>query len=466
MKSQSKLVNSTRQKDARTYNDGLTNSTSLNNVVDLFFLAGASRTMSEEDIVKMIQRSYTEDSLLTVKCIFWAGNIRGGAGERRFFRIALKFLEDNYKETLLLNLELVPHFNRWDSLFNLESEEILSLVHEALQVKKNVLCAKWMPRKKQYNNFADKFRKKFELNHKQYRNLIVELSNTVEQQMCSKEFSEIKYSTVPSVAMNKYRTAFFRNDEARFKKFIDDVTEGKEEIKAGVLFPYQLYNALKNGDNTKAVEAQWNALPNYMEGNPERVLPVCDVSGSMYGLPLAVSVSLGLYLSERNESIFKDAFVTFSARPKMEYLKGTLSERVRQLEDADWDMNTDLNAVFELVLKRAVDDGLSQDDMPTMLLIISDMEFDECANLTAYDNIKAQYKQAGYVLPKIVFWNVNGRIGNVPASCDQEGVALISGCSPSIMKCFLEGKNITPESIVLETLNNEVYEDIKVANSI
>lgn len=466
MKSNSKLVNSTRQKDARTFNDALTNSTSLNSVVDLFFLAGASRTMSKEDIIKIIQKAYVEEPLLTVKCIFWAGNIRGGAGERRFFRIALRFLEDNYKETLLLNLELVPHFNRWDSLFNLESEEVLSLVHEALKVKKDGLCAKWMPRRKQYNNFADKFRKKFELNHKQYRNLIVELSKTVEQQMCSKEFAEIKYSSVPSVAMNKYRTAFFRNDEARFQKFIDDVTEGKEEIKAGVLFPYQLYDALYKGDNAKAVEAQWNALPNYMEGNPERILPICDVSGSMYGLPISVSVSLGIYLSERNESVFKDAFVTFSNKPKMQYLKGTLSERVRQLEDADWDMNTDLNAVFYLIFKRAVEDKLSQDDMPTMLLIISDMEFDKCADLTAYDNIKIRYEQAGYVMPKVVFWNVNGRVGNVPVTCDQEGVALISGCSPSIMKSFLEGKNITPESIVLETLNNEAYDDIKVANSI
>lgn len=464
MKSNSKLVNSTRQKDARTYNDGLTNSTSLNSVIDLFFLAGASRTMSEEDIVKMIQGAYVEDPLLTVKCIFWAGNIRGGAGERRFFRVALKFLEDNYKETLLLNLELIPHFNRWDSLFNLESEEVLSLVYDALKLKKDGLCAKWMPRKKQYNNFADKFRKRFELRHKQYRNLIVELSKTVEQQMCKKEFGKIKYSTVPSVAMNKYRTAFFRNDEMRFQKFIDDVTEGKEDIKAGVLFPYQLYDALKKGDNAKAVEAQWDALPNYMEENPERILPICDVSGSMWGFPMSVSVSLGIYLSERNESIFKDAFVTFSARPKMQYLKGTLSERMKQLEQADWDMNTDLNAVFNLVLKRAVDDKLSQNDMPTMLLIISDMEFDQCANLTAYDNIKVQYEQAGFIMPKVVFWNVNGRTGNVPVTCDQKGVALISGCSPSIMKSFFEGKSITPKSIVLETLNNEVYQDIKIIN--
>jgi len=465
MKSKSKLVNSTRQKDARTYNNALTNSTSLNNVIDLFFLAGASRTMSEEDIVKMLMRSYVEDPLLTVKCIFWAGNIRGGAGERRFFRVALKFLETHYRETLVLNLDLIPHFNRWDSLFTLEGEEVLNLVHEALIQKKDGLCAKWMPRKKQYDNFGDKFRKKFELNHKQYRKLIVELSETVEQQLCSKDFGSIKYSTVPSVAMNKYRTSFYRNDEKRFTEYIDAVTEGTEEIKAGVLFPYQLYESVKRGDEVKAVEAQWNALPNYMEGNPERILPVCDVSGSMYGLPIAVSVSLGIYLSERNESVFKDAFVTFSGCPKMQYLKGTLSERIGQLECAQWDMNTNLDAVFRLVLKRAVDDGLSQDDMPTMLLIISDMEFDQCAELTAYDNIKQKYEDAGYVMPKIVFWNVNGRVGNVPVTCDQEGVALISGCSPSIMKSFLEGKSITPESVLLETLNNEEYKDIKVANS-
>lgn len=473
MKSKSKLVNVTRQKDSLTHNGAITNSTSLNSVVDLFFLAGASRNMSEEDIRNIVQKAYVEDALLTVKCIFWAGNVRGGAGERRFLRIALKFLEDNYKDTLLVNLHLVPFFSRWDNLFHLESEEVLPLVYDALTQCEDRLCAKWMPRKKQYNNFADKFKKKYNLSPKEYRHLIVDLSKTVEQQMCNKDFKSIKYSEVPSVAMNKYRTAFYRNDESRFTQFIDAVNNGEEKINAGVLFPYQLYQAFNKGDNPDAIEAQWNALPNYLEGNPERILPICDVSGSMTGLPMDVSVSLGLYLSEKNESVFKDAFITFSGTPKMQYLQGSVVERMNQLRHAEWGMNTNIQATFDLVLARGLQEGLTQEDMPTMLLIISDMEFDSATrgghwgepsiSKTNFGVIKEKYEASGYKMPKLVFWNVNGRIGNCPVSYDESGTALISGCSPSIMKAFLEGKNITPESVVLEVLNSEEYNEIKLA---
>jgi len=288
--------------------------------------------------------------------------------------------------------------------------------------------------------------------------------------MCAKEWEKITYSHVPSVAMNKYRKAFLKNDEGRFNEFINLVHEGKEEIKAGVLFPHQLYQAYKKGEDKKAIEAQWINLPDYMADSNERIIPVCDVSGSMTSklgksnlAPMDVSVALGLYISERNKSIFKDAFITFSARPTMQYLKGSFSQRINQLEHAEWGMNTNLEAVYKLILDKATEYHISETEMPTKILIISDMEFDQCATNgsdTALKMIDRMYQSAGYKMPEIIFWNVNGRLGNVPANFKTKGVGLVSGFSPSILKSILQGNIDTPQSLMLRTVMSERYEPI------
>jgi hypothetical protein len=460
MNSNSKLVNATRQNDSLTANGMMTNSTSLNSNVDLFFLAGASRNMSEKDIELLFQKAVVENPLVALKLMFWARDPRGGAGERRFFRICSKFLNNNYLSYLEKNIHLIPEYGRWDDIFELNSDAILPLIKESLD-NENGLLAKWLPRQ---GEFANKVRKFMKLNPKEYRKLIVGLSNTIEQKMCAKEWDAITYKSVPSCAMNKYRKAFYKNDENRFTEYISLVNEGKEEIKAGVLFPHQLYQAYKKGENKNAVEAQWKNLIDYMANSEERIIPVCDVSGSMSGLPMDVSVSLGLYISERNRSIFKDAFITFSRRPKMQYLKGSLYERIRQLETADWDQNTDLEAVYNLLLSKAVENNLTEEDMPTKILIISDMEFDSATNRsdTAFSMIQRKYSEAGYNMPTIIFWNVNGRIGNVPANFKTKNVGLVSGFSPSILKSILQGSIDTPESLMLRTINSERYEAITI----
>ena len=331
------------------------------------------------------------------------------------------------------------------------------------------LLAKWLSRKGYEFN---KVRKYLGLNPKEYRKLIVGLSNTVEQKMCSKDWDAITYPHVPSVAMNKYRKAFLKNDTNRFNEFIGLVHEGKEEIKAGVLFPHQLYQAYKRNEDQKAVEAQWMNLPDYMADSTEKILPICDVSGSMdTGLgsskvtPMDVSVALGVYISERNKSIFKDAFITFSSNPKMQYLRGSLYERLRQLHSAEWSMSTNLEAVYKLILNTATKNNLAESDMPTKLLIISDMEFNSCAQNgsdTALSMIGKMYSDAGYKMPEIIFWNVNGRLGNVPSKFTQKGVGVVSGFSPSILKSILQGNIDTPEILMLRTVMSERYTPITV----
>lgn len=460
MLSNSKLANATRQKDSETLNGAVTHSTSLNNVLDLFFIAGASRNISEEDLKMMIIRAWVEDPLKTLKVIFWAGDIRAGAGERRFFRIALRILFYSSPKTLEKNAQHIPFFNRWDTLFILPKDISFPLIKKALD-SKDGLCAKWMPRKKQYNNFAGAFRSYYKLTPKQYRKLLVEATNVVEQKMCKKQWDEINYSSIPSVAMNKYRKAFYRNDDSRFTQFIDSAKSGKAKINAGVIFPYQLYQAFQRDENKDAIIAQWDQMPNFLEGSTERFLPVCDVSRSMSGLPMDISVSLGVYLSQRNISIFKDAFITFSRYPTMQFLRGDVCERFIQLRRADWENNTDLQKVFSLILENAIEHEVSQDEMPTKVLIISDMEFDRCADLTNYEAIKQKYVEYEYEIPGIIFWNVNGRPGNVPISFNEQNVALVSGASPSIMKSILGGV-VSPLGIMNKTIDNERYSKLEI----
>lgn len=458
MESTSTLVNATRQHDTFTANGAVTHSTSLDAVVDMFFIAGASRNMHPSDIIAMFERAYIQNPDLAVKCLFWARDCRGGAGERRFFQILMKHIIKFYPSISDQLMVQVPKFGYWKDVFQIEAPNANNIdwISRQLTEQSDRLLAKWYPRK---GTWFNALHKKLKVTPKEARKLLVTLSDgVVEKLMCAKQWGNIKYSSVPSRAFNAYKQAFERQDMNRFNTFVESVSEGTEKVNAGQLFPYELFQSYKLGERTDVINAQWKALPNYVtEGS---FLPVCDVSGSMYGLPMDISVSLGVYLSERNKSIFKDAFITFSGIPKMQYLTGDTCQRFGQLETADWGGNTNLQAVFELILASAKRGNVAPGDMPETLLIISDMEFDYCATDTNLEAVEKQYQASGYAMPKIAFWNVNGRKGNVPASAKKKDVALISGASPSIVKSVLSGKDFSPVGIMLETLGNERYKDI------
>jgi hypothetical protein len=467
------LIDAMRQNDTFTENWMPTHSTSLDRCVDLFAGIGSARNWSEDEIESAFVRAFEQEPLTAMKILFWARDVRGGAGERRVFRVITKYMDSNpnYDWALNKNIGLIPEYGRWDDLFPLNEEHVLGMIKHALLEHQNGLLAKWLPRK---GEFANKVRRYLGITPKAYRKLLVGLSNTVEQSMCAKEWDGIKYESVPSVAMNKYRKAFKRNDDVRFSAFIDAVVKGETSIKAGTLFPYQLYQAYKRRENEKAIEAQWMNLPNYMEGNPHRILPMCDTSGSMtsnYGghttnlVPMDISVSLGIYISERNEGIFKDAFLTFSGHPQLQYLKGSFTARCKQLETAHWSMNTNLEAAFRLILNKAAENMITPDEMPNMVLIISDMQFDSCVvqpSSNALQMIKRQYKESGYEFPKVIFWNINARVGKMPVSYVDENTGIVSGCSPAILTSILSGENLTPRDLMLRTINTPRYEAITI----
>ena len=322
-------------------------------------------------------------------------------------------------------------------------------------------------------------RKHLGLTPKEYRKLLAENSNTVEQLMCAKEWSKIEYSKLPSKAMSDLMKAFSKNDLERFQSYLTSVEKGEAKINAGAVYPYDIVKNLKQG-NAKGANVQWDALPNFMEGSAERVLPVVDVSGSMETAAggnanvtcMDVAISLGLYISERNVGPFQDAFVTFSESPTLQILKGSLNERYNQLARADWAMSTNLEAVFKLVLSKAKASNVSEDEMPTMILILSDMEFNSATNSyrstsawnpTAQEMIRTMYEDAGYKMPNIVYWNIQSRgDNNKPVHFDTNGTALVSGFSPALLTNLLGGKDMTPISMMMSVIDSERYSVVTV----
>ena len=456
--------------EARTWNGMKALESTLSNTTDLFFKIGASRGKT---ITTQFEKAYHEDRELALRVAQWARDVRGGAGERELFRQTLKFLEKNYKNELLTTriLKNTAEIGRWDDLLVFEDADVkqyaYGLIREALEAG-NGLCAKWMPRK---GPIALELRTFLGYSPKFYRKRLVELTKVVEQQMCAKQWDEINFSHVPSLAMSRYSKAFGKNAPDHFTAYKEALKKGDPKIakvNAGAVYPYDVVKNVRHGDSALADE-QWKALPNYI--GDAIVLPLVDVSGSMtcpaggYNSKskvtcLDVAISLGLYCADKNTGPFKDLFLTFSTTPKFEHVKGTLSQKIRQMELSHWDMSTNLHGAFEEILRVAVRNKVAVEDMPKVLLIMSDMQFDQCMRNddSAIQMIRRKYEDAGYTVPAIVFWNLNAA-DNVPVRFDEKGVALVSGFSPAIMKSVLAADldGMTPEAIMKKTVMSDRY---------
>jgi len=472
------FIDALRQEDVVTENGMATNSTSLNACVDLFFNIGAMRGQDKQRLIATFSKAFNEDPKRAMKLLFWARDVRGGAGERQVFKDIIAYLAENHDLVLRLNLKLIPEYGRWDDLLVLTGtyleKQAFTLISDAL-INENGLCAKWMPRK---GPIAEKLRKFTGMSPKQYRKSLVGLTSVVETKMCAKDWNSIDFGKLPSVASARYQKAFGKNAYESYSAYIASLVKGEAKINAGAVYPYDVITSLQRGNATVANE-QWKALPNYLEGANDMILPVVDVSGSMSSSAggsktvtcMNVAISLGLYISERNEGPFKDAFITFSSKPQLQVLSGSLNDRYTQMSDSDWGMSTDLEATFKLILDQATKHKLSQDKMPNKILILSDMEFNAAVssggystrfkatswNPTAQQMIEQMYADAGYKVPQIVYWNIQSRNGGVPVAFDAKGTALVSGFSPAIMTSLLGGDIESPQQIMDKTILSERY---------
>lgn len=431
-----------------------------NPLVDLFFQIGASRG---KEIVPAFERAFQRDRQLALRLALWARDVRGGAGERQLFRSILLHLENLHPESLDLLLPHVAEFGRWDDLLVFQTPEFKQKAYLLIQAAisaGNGLCAKWMPRKGEQ---AAELRQFLGFSPKQYRKTLVGLTSVVETKMCAKEWDSINFSHVPSLAAARYQKAFNRNAPKAYSQYKAALSEGSAKVNASAVYPHDVIRSIRLGDEDVAA-AQWEALPNYVDG--AAILPMVDVSGSMScsvaGNPnlqcIDISIALGLYCADKNRGAFKDMFLTFSALTKLEKLEGNILEKYEQLHGAEWGMNTDLHAAFDRILEVATGAQVSQAEMPEYLLILSDMQFDQCTDWddSAMEMIQRKYTSAGYMVPKIVFWNLHD-YGTVPVQFNKQGVALVSGFSPSIMTAILAAEEFTPEGVMLQTLNSPRY---------
>lgn len=456
-------------KNARTANGAITNSTSLNKCLDFFSIAGNPR-----ENIESFEAAFGEDPQLAMRILFWSRDCRGGAGARRNFITTMKKLQEERPAVFSKVFKFIPEFGYWKDVYHLKPTlEIIKFIAETLvNESDHSLCAKYCPRK---GEWFYHLRKILNMSPSEFRHFIVSKTQVVENFMCANEWNSIKYEEVPSVAGLRYKNTFIKHDGERYNQYIQSVLKGENKINSSVLYPNDIYHNYmhqsKSATSADAIKAMWNNLPNFMEGCKDRILPICDVSGSMTGTPMEVSVALGCYISERNEGSFKDAFITFSEKPELQILSGDIISRFRQLRRANWGMNTDLQAVFDLILRRAQETHMLQELMPTKLLIISDMHFDEACGyywyknspeLTNFEAIKAKYAAAGYEMPGIIFWNVRGDAGNVPVTMRDQNVGLVSGYSPSILKSVLQAKVLSPIELMLNTVNTERYSVISL----
>lgn len=469
------FVSAVQNQSARTTNGMRARKSTANACVDLFFKIGASRG---KDITKEFVAAYVENREVALRIAQWVRDARGGAGERELFRQILKYLDKHQPTDAALLLNKVPEIGRWDDIFVVETPknkyQAFSMLGDALR-ERNGLAAKWTPRK---GALAVEIREFFGMSPKFYRKSLVEMTKVVETQMCAKEWDNINFSHVPSVAAARYKKAFYRNTQEYAKYVAELVKDPKDrtmdvKVNAGAVYPYDVlkgvvghYVTNYNKTELDLVAKQWEALENFV--GDANVLPLVDVSGSM-SCPagknntvscLTVAVSLGLYLADKNTGKFKDTFLTFSGNPELLHLKGNILQKVQQMVKSNWDMNTNLVKAMDKVLKTAKEGNVPKEEMPEMLLILSDMQFDQCAKFddSAMKMIERKFNDAGYDLPKIVFWNLNSN-DNVPVKYDARGVALVSGFSPSIMKAVLAGDtdNFTPEAIMLKAVMVDRY---------
>lgn len=480
---------------AYTENGARAYGTTGSDVLDFFCRGGAMRTAGENEIIRLFDKALCEDKLLALKTLYYLRNIRGlGQGERRLFRLCLNNISYRYPEMLIKNINNIIHFGRYDDVlelaYNSDYDVISSKVIEFIktQLEKDMksehptLLAKWMPSEntssKETRAKARKWMQWLDMTPDKYRKMLSVLRkriNIVESNMSANRWEAIDYEAVPSKAGLNYRKAFFRHDGERYVEFIEAVAQSKAKVNTKTLYPHEIIKKVLSVEgnesyDTKVLDTLWNNLPDFTEGFEENSLCVVDVSGSMYNnrlLPITVAISLGIYFGERINGAFKNHFITFSSKPKLvEIVGSTIADKVNNMTSADWAMNTDIEAVFNLILSTAIKNNLPQEELPTRLYIISDMEFDDALCYT-YDNVLTQklhlkYEKAGYKLPKLLFWNVDSRHQQFPATLEDEGITMVSGFSPSILQGVLKGETLNMYDFMLQILNDESFERITV----
>ncbi len=470
-----------------TENGARTHISTLSHCLDLFGTIGALRSAPEEDILRRFSHAHAEDPDIARKTLFFGRDIRGGLGERRVFRTIIRWLADHEPASLAKNIPLIPEYGRFDDLLALMDtpceEQALRLIRTQLHADlaapedKISLLAKWLPSVNTSNPdtvaMAKRIARYLGMTDAQYRKTLAQLRRRIrilENSLRERDYS-FDYSQQPSKAMFKYRKAFLRNDGPRYRNFLDQVQQGQATLHTGTLAPYEIIapcfrgwgaNAPLTEAERKSMDVTWNALENF--GGDENALVVIDGSGSMYSstqpMPAMVALSLGIYFAQRNTGAFHNHFITFSENPQMVEIQGRdIAEQVRYCAQFSEVANTNIQKVFELILDTALKHQVPQEELPRKIYIVSDMEFDCCArdaSLTNFQYARQLFARHGYQLPDVIFWNVQSCNSQQPVTCNDQGVALVSGCTPRLFQ-MVAGGIVSPYETMMEIIGSERY---------
>ena len=467
-----------------TENDMVTNRSSLDPHLDLFYRVGnrSKDATVKSDIPLLFVEACRADESLAIKIMGWSRSVRSGAGVREHLRKVLDTIENNER----IDWSWFGREGYWKDIFYFAPsyfnsiDSIISVIKTALAAEDNLIL-KYLPRAKKNkahknNKWIKVIREALNLTPKAYRVLCSSFV-TPEAIMCRKEWGSIEYAKVPSISMHRNLKSFYKHDEERIKKFIEDVKSGKKDetgktvkMNVSTLYPHQIImplmrdafwgTSVTDPNIIANAEAQWSQLPSKFKTD-KKIFVIADNSESMNGEPMAISKALAIYLSERIEGAFHNFFSIFSDKPVFMQFKDTdtLMQKLHRMNNSLYANNTNLEGVFEMVLHKAVSESIPVGDMPDMIMIISDMQFDHCIrnpNYTALEMIRKQYSDAGYVMPALVFWNVRDSHGT-PAKANDKGIILFSGASPNSISQAITGE-IDPVSAMLRVVDkNEFY---------
>ena len=482
---------------AYTENGALTHRTTNSKVLDMFALGGAYRNRSDAEVILLFKNAFEEDHLLAMKCLFYLRDIRGGGqGERRFFRVAYRWLCDAYPETAKKNLENISEYGRWDDLIYIaegtkcQTAAFKIIKHQLaldIQCKTPSLLAKWMPSQNASN--ADTKRlgvalaNFLNMTSREYRktlSVLRERINVLERLMSAGRWDEIEFDKIPSKAGLVYRNAFARRDILA-KKYEEFAKSENTKVNAKTLYPYEIvekaiskrYNNDLNDTERLMINKYWSCLPDYLNGQDCSMMCVVDTSGSMHGTPINIAISLGMYCAERIGKPFKNHYISFSSRPQLISIEGIdFVDKVERIYRTNLCENTDLEAVFNLLLATAKKSGVRKEDIPKNVVVISDMEIDagtgsnwwysgskrwtkEGAS-TEMERIRKKWAAEGYELPHLTYWNVDARNNNILDS--GPNVTFVSGASPVIFKSILTGK--TAWDLMIDVICGKRYEPV------
>lgn len=467
-----------------TENGGRALSTTGDKLLNLFAVLGALRSRPT-DVIDKFDAAFRENADLATKMAFYGRDVRGGLGERAVGRFMLRKLATINPDVVKANLTNIIEFGRWDDLlvlFDTECEDAMveyvkmQLVSDWKHMKSNQhvsLLAKWMPSinasSEHTKALAHRFVKALNTTPREYRKNLSALRKYIdvtEVKMSANKWTDIDYKAVPSNAMSNYGSAFARHDYEGFSRYMDAVKSGDAKINAATLYPYNVIETL--GRSSRDVtEAQWRALPNYVEGD-NNFLVMADVSGSMIGRPMHTSVGLAIYFAERNHGVFANKFMTFTDVPRIIDVTGnTLLEKYCSVT-AHVGFNTNLEAAFDAILSAAVRTNCPQEDLPKALVIISDMEIDrwDGGSLTFTEEMRKRFSEAGYEVPKLVYWNVDSRKDTFLASKNDPNAILMSGQSASTFKNLIKGIDLSAFEIMVQTLNDPRYDCVVVPSQL